>query len=221
MNKNMVLVAGKPATGKTASLRNLPKDKTAYLNADGKRVVFGEEFDLTANIKSPHDIIPTMEQVEEMEGVEYVVLDTLSFMMEMFETQVVNRSSNTQQAWGEYADFYKKVTQKIKNSGKKYVVLAHLMDVYNEDELVKESKVPVKGSVGRRGVEADYDIIVNSVKVKDDSPLGFSYKFQTQLTKETMNTNIRHPIGFWKPEEVYIDNDVVKIFEQINKFYNK
>jgi hypothetical protein len=220
-NRNMIMIASKPATGKTASLRNMDKEKTVYLNIDGKRVPFPKEFKHSVQIDDIQTLLPTLQQIEDSEEVEFVVIDTLNFAMDMFETQLVVTARDTQKAWGEYGQFYKRLIAGIKASKKKWVVLAHNKDIYNEDEMAIETKVPVAGKIGARGVEADFETILNSVKIKDDSPKGFSYKFQTQLTKDTLNLNIRHPMGMWSDEELYIDNDITLVFDKIEEYYGK
>ena len=219
-NKNMIMVAGKPANGKTASTRGMDKDKTAYVNIDAKRVPFPDEFQHTYNITKIDDFLPTLGEIEKNKDIDTVVVDTLTFAMEMFETQKVVNARDTQKMWGEYGQFYKRMINGIKASSKRYVVLAHVKDLYNEEEMAVETKVPVAGKVGARGVEADFDLIVFAKKIKDpDAKMGIRYVFQTQLDKDTLNLNIRHPMGMWTDDELYIDNDIELVFKKIAEFY--
>ena len=54
--------------------------------------------------------------------------------------------------------------------------------------------------------------------LKDDEN-GFKYVFQTAITKDTINEGIRSPIGMWSDDELYIDNDVMLVFNKIKQYY--
>ena len=234
-NKNIVLVVGKPTSGKTASLRNMPNpDKIAYLNTDMKEVSFNSNMQ-ELSISDPMDIFQAIEEIES-NPLEMGVLDTVSFLMDQFEQQYVLTSANTQKAWGDYASFYKKVIHALKAGTKDYVVMAHVRDILNESEMVLESKVPIKGSVGHTGIEADFSIILGSKRVnlktlkgmenelltinEEEMEDGFKYVFQTRIDKDSLGEKMRSPIGLFNRNEKYIDNDLNKVFQRIHKYYS-
>jgi hypothetical protein len=140
-------------------------------------------------------------------------------------------------AWSDYAQYFKRLHQDvIANSTKNVLVLAHTADVYNEDAEVHETMVKIKGSVMNTGVESYYTQVVAAKKmaVRDlaeyKNPMlhiepeaeatGIKYCFQTKLTKETVNERIRNPIGLWKTEETYIDNDAQALIDKITTYYS-
>ncbi|MGB1226453.1 MAG: AAA family ATPase [Poseidonibacter sp.] len=235
MNNHIVMSIGKPVTGKTSSLRKLPPERTAYINFDNKPLPFPVPFYKDIRMKNIDHLLGGIDTLENDDNVEYIVLDTISFMMEMYENQKVVTAVNTQQAWGEYAQFYITFLHKIKTSKKKIIVLAHSKDVYNENEMVTEQVVPVKGAIGKRGVEADFTTIIGSKKIKtidletkkndllsitdEEEEDGFKYIFQTRVTKDTMNEKMRSQLGLWNREELYIDNDIVKVMDRITDYY--
>lgn len=236
MNNHIVLGLGKPSTGKSSSLRNLPADKTAYINFDGKPVPFPVPFYKNIKIKNIDHVLAGLDSLEADDNVEYIIVDTITFMMEMYENQKVVTAVNTQKAWGDYAQFYISFLHRIKTSSKKIVVFGHTSDVYNEAELVTEQRVPVKGAVGKRGVEADFTIIVGSKKIRTDllttknellnitdieEEDGFKYVFQTRVTKDTLNEKMRSPLNLWSRDELMIDNDIVLVMDRITEYYNK
>ena len=175
------------------------------------------------NIKLPNvDILmPGLQKLEEDPNVEYIVIDTLSFLMEMYETEKIYTLPKNQQmsAWTPYGQFYRSLLHFMKQSKKKWVVLCHTQSIYNESEMETEVKACIKGAVGKRGCEADFTTIVGAKKIKDDN--GFRYVFQTAITKETINEGIRSPIGMWTDEELYIDNDVMLVFDKIKQYYGE
>lgn len=223
-NNFIILVNGKYSAGKTSSIRNLPMDKTVILNCDGKPLSFnGKPY---RNIKLPNTdvLMPGLDKLEEDPNVEYIVLDTLSFLMEMYETEKIYTLPKNQQmsAWTPYGQFFREMIHKMKRSKKKIVVLCHTQSIYNETEMETEVKAYVKGSVGKVGVESHFSTVVGAKKIKDDdSPQGFRYVFQTAITKDTLNEGIRSPMGMWSNEELYIDNDVMIVFDKIKQYYGE
>jgi len=165
------------------------------------------------------------------------VLDTLTFLMDQVETQYILTSKNTLQDWGKvYAKYYKDLIHKIKSGTKDYVVMAHISNIYNETDMVVESKVPIKGSVGRTGCEADFSIVLSSKRLtineaeqwekdnplltitEDDRELGVKYVFQTRIDANTLGEPIRSPMGLFTKKEKYIDNNLSKVFERLHDY---
>ena len=65
-NKNIVLVMGKPNTGKSTSLMKLKNQgKMAYLNADLKELPFRSKFAVNVEIKDAYDVLDFIDEIEE------------------------------------------------------------------------------------------------------------------------------------------------------------
>ena len=235
MNNHVVLVVGKPNSGKSFSLLNLPdQDKYVYFNTDLKLLPFKHSF-MEAKISDPLDILGYLEEVESNPDIKGAVLDTITFLMDQFEQQYVVNSSNGQKAWGEFANYYKKLIHKIKSSTKNYAILAHVKDVINESEMILESKVPIKGSVGATGVEADFTTIVGAKTIsikearKNENSLltispeeeedGVKRVFQTRIDKDSIGHKYRSQQSLWKREEKYINNDLNIVFNRLTEYY--
>jgi len=156
MNNKIALIMGNPGSGKSSSLRNIREPEgVVYFNFDGKGLPFKSKFK-EVFIEDVADIFDYLNEIKEVDKVHTIVIDTITFMMDQFESQYVVNSTNTLQQWGAYAQFYKQVMHKLKASGKNVIVLAHEKKVMNEEEMVLETKVPIKGAVGNLGVEADF-----------------------------------------------------------------
>lgn len=152
-NNHIVLIMGKPNTGKSTSLRNLKnQDSMIYLNTDLKALPFKNKFMKAIDVADAMDVIGYVQQIEQTPAVTGAVLDTLTFLMSMYERQYVLNSTNTQKAWGDYGNFYRDFIHAIKSGTKDYAILAHEDTILNEQTMQMESKVPVKGSVGKTGV---------------------------------------------------------------------
>ena len=237
-NKNLVLILGKPNTGKSASLRNLPQKTMAYLNADLKEIPFQSNFASSVEIADALEVLDYIDAIEEEAGITGGVLDTITFLMQMYERQYVVPFAGTktgQAAWGDYGNFYRNMIHKLKAGSKNYAILAHEATEYNELNSRMDSYVPIKGAVGKVGVEADFTTILSSkqmpiktlekypndlLKITDtEREDGVKYVFQTRITKDSTGEKMRSAMGLWSREELYIDNDLQLVFERLNKFY--
>jgi len=241
-NKKMVLVGGKSTAGKTASLRKMRNPEgVVYLNCEsGKDLPFrfkdkDKKF-LKMTVTDPYEIYNALDQVEDMPEVHTVVIDTLTYLMAMFESMYVIPAKDGQKAWGKYADFFKKLhLLYFAKSTKNIVVLAHTADLFNKEDKAMETLVRVKGSVMNEGVESYYSTVVVAKKVSTkelegqdndllnitskEEILKFKHVFQTQLTADTVNERIRANMDMWEDEEVFIDNDIQLVLDRLHEFH--
>lgn len=235
-NKNIVLIVGKPACGKTTSLMQVPnQERIAYLNADLKELPFKSKFQ-ELSITDPKKILKAIEQIENKDTIDSAVVDTVTLLMNAFERKYVKTATNTMKAWGQYGDFYNDFIGAIKAGTKSYAIMAHVADKMNEKEMCEETSVPVKGAVGKIGVEADFTTIIAAKKVSiagladwendlltitpQEEEDGFKYVFQTRIDKTTIGEKMRSAMGLWAREEKYIDNNINLVFARLAEYYN-
>jgi hypothetical protein len=239
-NDHLILVSGKSATGKSASLMTI-KDSAGviYLNCEnGKKLPFKNDFKELV-VTDPNQVYQAFAEAENMPGIHTIVIDTLTYMMDMYESTKVIGAANGQQAWGQYAQFFKVLmSQVVAKSTKNVIFLGHTADIQNEAEMVMESMVKVKGSLMNNGIESFFTNVVSTKKVPitkltdtlaksallnitaEDELNGFKYVFQTRLTKETVNERIRAPMGMWAVNETYIDNNTQFIIQRLHEYYS-
>lgn len=226
---------GRPNTGKSTSLRNLPQESMVYLNTDLKELPFKDRFMANIEIADAYEILQYIPEIEANPDVTGVVLDTVTFLMNMYERQYVINSANTQAAWGNYGNFYRDFIHAIKAGTKNYAIMAHEDSQLNEQSMAMETRVPIKGAVGKIGVEADFTTILSTkqipVKKLEQHPNdllhitdeeredGVKYVFCTRINKETVGEKMRSALGLWKREELYIDNDLDQVFKRLNQYY--
>ena len=237
MNDHLVMISGKSSTGKSSSLRNLAKPESVmYLcTENNKRLPFKSGFK-EYNITDPLQVIEAFEKAEEMDKIETIIIDSLTFLMDQYESQYVLTSTNKMTAWGEFAQYFKNMmTLNVARSSKNVIFTAHTLDIMNEADMCLETKIPVKGSLKNNGLESYFSTVVstkvlplNKLKgyenplleiTEDEEILGMKYVFQTRLTKETVGERIRSPLGMWSKEETYIDNDVQKLMNRLHEYY--
>lgn len=239
-NDFLILVGGKSAGGKSASLRNLRNPEgVLYLNCDsGKKLPFPNKFQ-SYTIKNPFQVLEAFDAVKAGKlKCHTIIIDTLTFLMDMFESQYVIGSANTMAAWGSFQQYFKSLMQeKIAGCGLNVVVLAHTLDIANESEMIMETKVPVKGALKNNGIEAYFSCVVAAKKVTlktlkdyqskllnitpEEEALGFKYVFQTRLTKDTVNERLRSPMALFKTEETFMDNDLQVLLDHLHKYYSE
>ena len=97
-------------TGKSASLMNL-KDPTGviYLNCeDGKELPFPAKFQIY-NVVDPKQVRAAIQKAEDMDEIHTIVIDSLTFMMDMYESLYCVDAKDGRKAWGQYAQFFKKL----------------------------------------------------------------------------------------------------------------
>lgn len=236
INDNLFLVGGKSGAGKSASLLNMENPEgVMYLGTEaGKKLPFRSKFK-EFKIVDPMQVEEGFVAAESMPEIHTIVIDTLSFLMDQYESLYVLNSANTMKAWGDYAQYFKRIMQQhVATSSKNVIFLSHVSDVMN-DEMITETCVKVKGSIMNQGVEAYFSTVVSAKKVsikklKDnesdlltitpqEEALGFKHVFQVQLTKDTVNERIRSPMGMWGPKETYIDNDCQKVLDRLKEYY--
>lgn len=239
VNDNLILIGGKSATGKSASLKDLKNPEgVLYLNCEsGKKLPFRSKF-IEKVITDPYEVLQGFEWAEDQEHIHTIVVDSLTFLLEMFVSLYIAGQQDGRAGWGNYAQFFKELMQqKVAASSKNVIFMAHTGDKLNESEAVMETSVTVQGSLKNVGVEAYFSVVVASKKMKikdlknytnamlvitpEEEALGFKYVFQCKITKETVNERIRGPIGMFTTSESYIDNNVQLLLEKLNEFYNE
>jgi hypothetical protein len=237
-NDQLVLIGGESGTGKSVSLRNLPNpERVMYLNCEaGKRLPFKNDFQLYI-IKDPYQVHEAFDFANGNPDIDYIVIDTVTFMMDMFESQYVLPSTQTMQAWGHFAQFFKTLMQdKVASSDKSVIMLAHTREDLDEKTMSMKTAVPIKGALKNNGVESYFSTVVATKKIslKDLEPyksdllniteqeemLGFKHVFQTQLTKATIGERIRGPLGLFTVAQTYMDNDAGLLMKHLQDYYS-
>lgn len=237
VNDNLVLIVGKSAGGKSASLVNLKNPAgVAYANCEaGKKLPFRSKFREFV-ITDPLQLFELFDWAETQPDVHTIVIDTLTYLLDMYESLYVLNSANTMKAWGDFAQYFKQLMQQhVAKSTKNVIFLAHTADKNNESEMIVETAVPVKGSLKNNGIESYFSIVIAAKKVNlkalkdyksdlltitpEEEALGFKYVYQTKLTKETVNERLRGPIGLFSTPETFIDNDAQKVLDRLHEYY--
>ena len=234
----LVLIVGYSTQGKSASLRNIRnQERWVYLGTEsGKRLPFKNKFN-RINITDPYDVIAYFDEcIANRDDVDGIIIDSMTFLMDMFETQYVIGAANTMQGWSNYQQFFKQVMQqKVAEFGKPVIIIAHVRDELDEKNQEMKTAVPIKGALKNNGVEAYFTTVVAAKKIPikelekygskmlvitdEERELGYKHVFQTRITKGTTGERIRSPMGMFDRAETYIDNDAQVLLDHLHEFY--
>lgn len=238
-NDYMVLIGGESGAGKSASLMNLKdQEGVLYLNCEaGKKLPFKHKFE-AVTITDTDQVKEAFLYADSDDGkhIHTIVIDTASFLMDMYESTRVLTAPDTRTAWGGYAQYWKELMQQyVAGTNKNVIILTHIAEYLDEDTGTKRIQAPVKGALARTGIEAYFSVVVNAKKIPvavleknpndylhitdEDRDQGFKHVFQTKVTAKTTAERIRGPIGMFAKNEVYIDNDVQQLLGILHEYY--
>lgn len=237
INDHLVLVVGKSATGKSASLMGLENPEgVMYLNCEsGKKLPFRSKFKEYV-ITDPLQVYEAFSHAETKPEIHTIVVDTLTYLMDMYESLYVRNAANGQKAWGDFAHYFKDLMQQyVAKSTKNVIFMAHAADKVNETEMTLETAVPVKGSLKNNGIESYFSVVIGTKKVPlktlqsygsallhitpEEEALGYKHVFQTKLTKDTVHERLRGPLGLFDTKETFIDNNMQLVVNRLREYY--
>lgn len=237
MSEQLVLIEGLSASGKSLSLSHLRNPEGAiYLNCENKRLPYKPGALNVYNITDPFQVYEGIQYADKKAEIHTVVIDTLDFLMTMYETNIIKKAANGQKAWGDYFTFFQELMQVyVANSSKQFIFLAHAFTLLDEEAMMKVTSVPVKGALKTLGVESFFTTVVMAKQVPlrlvepfsnpllnvtdDDRERGVKYVFQTRMTKESAGEKIRSPQDMWSKQETFIDNNAQHVLDRLADYY--
>ena len=173
--------------------------------------------------------------MEEENPYNFICIDTISFMMDMYETVHVLNAANTQKAWSNYGQFFKRLINASAKVDAFFIFIGHLDRQLDEEAGIWRTSVPVKGALAKKGLEAYFTTVINVMKMplKDlkkfpndmldvtemDEEVGYKHVFQTRTTKQTVGDRIRSPMGLFEQEQLYVDNDIAPVIKRMIQYY--
>ena len=240
MARQLVLIAGTATAGKSASLMNMKDPEGVfYLGTEAnKPLPFADKFKkLKSGLDNPNDVFQLFAQLEQMPEIHTIVIDSITFLMDMFESKNVLTSKNTMGAWSDYQQFFKKLMQDVvAKSTKNWIFIAH-----NTQELMPDGTyqyyVPVKGALKAQGLEAYFSIVVYARRVRineleelpydknllhitaRDRAVGYKHVYQCEVNKEIANSRIRSPLGCFAENQIFMDNDLQMLLTHLDAYY--
>lgn len=232
-----VLIVGETASGKSASLMNLTDQENWYYAnfENGRPLPFSSKIK-KANLIDPYQLTNVINAVKSDPNAKGLVIDSLTYMMNAFESIHVINSVDTRDSWGSYQQFFQNLMSKELSVLKAPVVFLAQTDE-TVDQFGNISKiVPIKGALKKVGIESFFSFIIAAKKLnltdlakysseflnitEDDKEVGYKHVFQTRPTKETVGDRIRSPIGMWSKQETFIDNNLQFVIDRLQQYYS-
>ena len=238
VNDQLILIGGLSAGGKTASLRNLPnQDKWFYLNCEaGKKPSFRNKL-RKFTITDPNQVLEAFQfAAENPHEVEGIIIDSLTYLMDMYESMYVLTAPNTMAAWTNYGQYFRTLMQNhVAKANIPIIIIAHVKDELDESTMTMKTAIPIKGALRNQGAESFFSTVVHAVRMsikdlkdyknpllnitEEDVANGYKYVFQTRVTAKTINARIRSPMDMFDRDHTYIDNDANLLLEHLKEFY--
>lgn len=240
MQKPIIFLGGRSATGKTAALRNLKNpEKALYLNFEAKDVPFRANWK-EKRVTDPYTLHSVSQRLiaDGTKKFDTLIVDSITACMALFATKYIGKDCpNKMVAWGDYGSFYETwAKQMLPEIPQQVIVIAHVDDYEDKSTMESYSQAVVQGRLKGIGLEADFGSIFGTTVVKtedlkefnnpylniteDEELEGFKHVIQTRRTEETKHTKIRSSMGMWAKSETYIDSDVQILLDRYNEFYN-
>ena len=238
-NDNLVLIGGVSGAGKSACLRNIKdQEGVLYLNCEaGKKLPFRNKF-MSKVITDPYHIFEGFIWAESQPQIHTIVIDSLSFLMDMFVSVHIMNSADSRAQWQAYQEFFKELMQqKVASSTKNVIIITHIAEDLDEEKGIRTEQAVVKGGLKGTGVEAYFSLNVTArpmpikelekhpsefLNITDDErDVGYKHVFQVRKTKETTGSRIRGPMGLFPQGTVYTDNCAQMLLDVVHDFYKE
>ena len=238
-NDNLVLIGGVSGAGKSACLRNIKNEEgVLYLNCEaGKKLPFRNKF-IKKTVTDPYQIFEGFNWAETNPDVHTIVIDSVSFLMDMFVSVHIMGSADSRSQWQAYAEYFKTLMQQyVAKSTKNVIIITHIQEDLDEEKGIRTEQAVIKGSLKGTGIEAYFSLNVTArampikelekypsefLNITDDErDVGYKHVFQVRKTKETTGSRIRGPMGLFPQGTVYTDNCAQMLLDVVHDFYKE
>jgi hypothetical protein len=201
MGATGILIIGESGTGKSSSIRNLPRDKTGIINVTGKRLPFKDSFNVRHedNCEKICELLTTCKS-------EIIVIDDMQYILArqyMARAKELGYQKFTDMALG----YYNIITslEKMPDSKRVYF-LSHIEETSTGKEKIKtigkllDEKITVEGLF----------VMVLKTVVRDGE-----YFFSTH---NSGYDTVKTPLGMF--EEDLIPNDLKSLDDRVREYYS-
>jgi len=217
-NKKMILIVGKTGTGKTTATKYLDLPKTVYIDFDRKAIKSFKEMDKFrewVKIDFVDHLNPGLIALEGDDDTDTIVIDTLSFALDLYVAQKIDTAADTRTAWGEYKKWYREIINIAKASKKSYIFLSHDKSVYNEELMETSTCAYAQGSIYGK-IEADFAVVAYTHKYIGEDGLP-AYGFLVNPTKDTLSLSAKSPYEMFE-EPLIKENNLMTLLDAADAY---
>ena len=214
--KPNTLILGASGTGKSSSIRNLPKDTTIILNTERKTLPFreGKDFKMNFAIHNYPQFEKAFDKALKSDKITHIVVESLTSLIEMIDEHAERITGGGFDKWALYNTTLAEVFKKSKSSLDKYVFMISIDQVIESAEGVSERYAVVQGNRWKKYIEKEFvNVLYSTVEEKDGE---FKYVFLTNKNSKYSNVSAKTPLDL-APE--YIANDLNYFQERCDKYF--
>jgi hypothetical protein len=214
--KPNTLILGASGTGKSSSIRNLPKDTTIIFNTERKALPFreGKDFKLNFAIHNYPQFEKAFDKALKSDKITHIVVESLTSLIEMIDEHAELITGGGFEKWALYNTTLAAVFKKSKSSLDKYVFMISIDQVIESAEGVSERYAVVQGNRWKKSIEKEFvNVLYSTVEEKDGD---FKYVFLTNKNSKYSNVSAKTPLDL-APE--YIPNDLNYFQERCEKYF--
>lgn len=207
----MILLMGEPASGKTVSLRNIPRNELYYIDADKKGLNykgwkndFNEEKKNYFRSNDEQQIKAVMDGVNKQRpDIHYLVIDTINSVMIADEMRRMKGKN-----YNEWQDLAKCIFEMIDDSCDFRDDLNIIFIGHTQTDDEGFVRLLTNGrKLNKIGLEKYFDVVLIAKNIDN------KYVLETTSPKSTA----RVPMGCFEGQQ-YIENDIMKVFEELQEF---
>ena len=216
---NVIGVMGESGSGKTTAMRNLPHDKTYYIDCDKKGLNWkgwkkqyssdNHNYWKSDNFASVQKILEWINSSKECSHIKYVVIDTLNGMMVAEEMRILAmQSGDKRSAWSDLAqNGWNIINYALSMREDITVIILCHSETISDDNGIIRTRIKTNGrKLEKLVLESKMTTVVWAVRQDG------KYKFILSADGSTCKV----PMGSFAESE--IDNDIMKVIEALKDY---
>ncbi|WP_298061695.1 AAA family ATPase [uncultured Rikenella sp.] len=207
----MILVMGEPASGKTVSLRNIPKNELYYIDCDKKglnykgwRNDFNEEKKNFCRTNNGEDVKKILEGISNSrDDIKYIAVDTINSIM--IADEMVRMKGKNYNEWQDLAKCIFELIDVVPGLRDDLTVI-FLGHTQTDDEGF--TRLLTNGrKLNKIGLEKYFDTVLIAKNIDG--------KYQFETTSSTSTARV--PMGSFEGQQ-YVDNDLYEVIKELKEF---
>lgn len=219
----MIGIVGASGTGKSSSLRNLPKERTKILNIEQKFLPFKSALEYSKNdmwLKSSVELDAELFKSISDKSFDILVIESFT----SYSESLIALAKRIKTGWDIYTFYVDKVIdfiEKLKAMEDKWIIFIatdELLPLDNPNGTkVFKRRISFEGKVfEKKPLDKNFTLVLFTDIIQSVDKTKFSdYKF---LTTSDGTTTAKTPNGMFST--VHIDNDIYAVIKACEKYYN-
>lgn len=212
----IIAVVGPSGSGKSVSIRNLPKETTAILNSECKPLPFREAKEFVRNLylKTSKEFETAFDVALADPKISIIVIESFTAYADLL-AEYSKSVNDGWEIWNFYSDKLLACLKKIKNATKPVIITAVdevLRTMGPDGSEANQRRIKVDGKKLEGKVELNFTIVLYTrVKVEKDKDPTYHFSTNTDGT-----TSAKSPQGMF---DKIIPNDLMLVLNKANEYW--